>query len=178
MVSNQLQELAQLTGMQEVAERPDWNSVRSVLERDVPADYMELIDNFGAGLFNYYVQIWGPNQQRRAFDLNRKGLYWNNYLHNDWERRPDAVPAHLRGRDVKIISWGSTEDGLQLFWIAEAGKAPEQWETAFYTDTGNRWEFFQQSAVEVLLSFVRGELPSSLLEPYEPGTQITYSHYT
>jgi hypothetical protein len=177
MVSSQLQELARLASMQEVAERHDWDAVRSALGTDVPGDYKELIDNFGAGLFNYYVQIWGPNQRRRAFDLNRKGLYWNDYLHNDWDQRPDAIPAHLRGREVKIISWGSTEDALQLFWIAEPGKAPEQWEVAFLSETDS-WEFFQSSAVEVLLSFVKGELPSSLLEPFDPGTRITYMPYS
>jgi hypothetical protein len=155
----------------------DWAAVRAALGFDVPADYKELIDNYGAGLFNYYVQIFGPEEPQRPFNLKESGLYWDGIFRTDWAQRPDAVPSRLQGRDVTIINWGSTEDALQFFWIADAGVSPNQWEIAFHTMEGNSWEFYKESAVEVLLSFVKGELPSSLLEPYEPDEPITFTPY-
>ncbi|SDD85609.1 hypothetical protein [Glycomyces harbinensis] len=177
MVSNQLEQLAQLTRMQEAPSRPDWAAVQAALGFGPPEDYRELIENYGAGLFNYYVQIFGPEERLESFNLKESGLYWDRMLHQDWGQRPDAVPARLRDRNVTLINWGSTEDALQFFWVAEPGIAPRQWEIAFHTVERNSWEFFKESTVEVLLSFVRGELPSSLLEPYDSAEPITYTPY-
>ena len=177
MVSSQLQQLARLTGMQENPSRPDWGAVQAAIGFVPPQDYRELIENFGAGLFNYYVQVFGPDERTRSFNLKDSGLYWDGYLRTDWERRPDAVPARLRGREVTLINWGSTEDALEFFRVAEPGTAPSQWEIAFQPVEDIAWEFYEESTVEVLLAFVRGELPSSLLEPYPPGRQITYTPY-
>lgn len=176
MTSDRLRELAELTRMRPAASQADWSAVRSVLGFDVPADYKELIDGFGAGLFNGYVQIFGPDERQKSFNLSESGLYWNGLYSVDWERRPEARPARLRDRAVTIINWGGTEDALQFFWIADTPDA-DRWEIAFHTVEGGRWEFFEQSTVEVLLAFVRGELRSALLESYGPDEAITYTPY-
>jgi hypothetical protein len=177
MVSNQLQQLAELTSMREAPSRPDWGAVQAALGFAPPEDYRELIENYGAGLFNYYVQIFGPDERLESFNLKQSGLYWDRMLRLDWERRPEAIPSRLRDRNPTIINWGSTEDALQFFWVAEPGISSRQWEIAFHTVERNSWEFYKESTVEVLLAFVRGELPSALLSPYEPGEPISYTPY-
>jgi hypothetical protein len=178
MVSNQLQQLAQLAGMtQGPAVQPDWNAVRSTLGFEVPSDYKELIDNFGAGAFNNYVQLLGPDERISVFNLNQQGLYWNEYLQEEWEDAPEDTPSELQGRNFTILNWGTTEDGVQMFWIAETGTPPEQWQIAFHSVAGERWEFHQGSTIEVLLALVRGELPTSLVPRFPTDASVTFTPY-
>lgn len=176
MPNSQLAELAQLTRMQPTQRRPDWSAVRAMFGFDMPADYMALIDNFGAGEFNYYVEIFGPDEKQKVVNLKESGLYWDRFFTVEWERRPQARPARLQDRTITIINWGSTEDAVQFFWIADPSVNSDQWEVAFHTHEGETWEFFDQSTVEVLLAFVRGELRSSLLKP-RPDEAIVYTPY-
>ncbi|SDD85646.1 hypothetical protein [Glycomyces harbinensis] len=178
MVSDRLQRLAQLTAMsQGAAVRPDWNAVRSTLGHDVPADYRELIDNFGAGAYDNYIELLGPGEPIQLFNLLQRGLYWDEYLREDWEDVPEDMPSELQGRTFTIISWATTEDGVQMFWIAESGVPAEQWQIAFFQLAGENWEFFQQSTTQVLTRLVTGELPTSLVPRFPADTPVTFSRY-
>jgi hypothetical protein len=179
MVGDELRELARLSQMREVSRpAPDWSAVTSTLGFDVPADYKQLIDRYGAGAFNDYVLIYGPGEDVQAFDLTVNGLYWDTYLKEEWADCAEAMPLPLRGRDITVLSWGATEDGLQLFWIAEPGTPPEHWPVVFYRVEGEAWEFYPRSTVEVLLALVRNELPTELLPPsWPPDEPFIYSGY-
>lgn len=177
MVSERLSELAQLTGMQPAAPQTDWQSIQSALGFAVPPDYTELIDNFGAGMFNYYLYVFGPDE-RTPVSLRNDGLYWDEEFKSKWALHPENVPPPLQGRDVTVIHWGETEDTVHLFWIAEAGTPPAQWQVAAYTGEGRKWEFFEQSSVEVLLSYFRRDLASSLLPLFDEGDQIAFTPFT
>ncbi|MCH7231573.1 hypothetical protein L0U85_12030 [Glycomyces sp. L485] len=144
---------------------------------DAPADYKELIDTFGAGAFNNYMQILGLGERIQAFNLTENALYWDEYLKEEWEDLPESMPDQLQGRTFTVVNWATTEDGTQLFWIAESGKPSSQWRIAFYNDAGDRWEFHQQTTVEVLTALTRGELPTSLIPAFPPGEPVSYTQY-
>ncbi|WP_026923429.1 hypothetical protein [Glycomyces arizonensis] len=177
MVSNQLQQLAQLARMQKNPSQPDWGAVRAAIGFAPPEDYCELIEHYGAGLFNCYIQVHGPEANQRAFNLKQEGLYWDEFFRSEWERRPDTVPSRLHGRTFTIICWGGTEDAVEFFWIAEPDKPSNQWEIAFQTISGNVWEFYRQSTVEVLLGLARGDLSTSLIPPALPDEPVVYAPY-
>lgn len=177
MVSDRLRELAQLTGMTPATTEVDWPRLRSALGFEPPADYRELIENFGAGVYNYYLYVFGPDTRTPA-SLQKDGLFWDDDFRSKWEPHPERIPPELQGRDVTVIHWGETEDAAHLFWIAESGVPSEQWKVACYTGEGRKWEFFDQTCVELLLSYFRRELPSSLLPAFEEDDQIEYTPYT
>ncbi|MEW2357656.1 hypothetical protein [Spirillospora sp. NPDC029432] len=167
-----LDELARLTRMERISGPvPDWADVRSALGFDVPADYKRLIELYGAGAFNDYIQIYGPEESVQAFNLKAQGLFWDAYLKEEWEGSPEAVPVPLRKRDSTVLDWGCTEDGPQLLWIAERGVAPERWTVAFHLVEGEAWEFHPRSAVEVLLALARNELAARPLPPSWPSDE-------
>lgn len=87
------------------------------------------------------------------------------------------IPPPLQGRSFTVIGWATTEDGVQLLWIAEHGVPSAQWQTAFYSDEGEQWEFHQGTAVEILLAQTRGELASALVPPRPPDRPATFQPY-
>lgn len=177
--TQELAELARLTGMRGASSPPpDWSAVTAALGHDVPSDYRQLIETHGAGLFNDYLQVYGPEHHLRAFDLAAEGLYWNQYFQAEWRRRPETRPAALGDRDITVITWGSTEDAVYCHWIVESGTAPERWPTAFHTVTGNTWEFHHHPTVALLHAFARGDLASKLIPPYPPDEPVTYTPYS
>ncbi|MFC3491593.1 hypothetical protein [Glycomyces rhizosphaerae] len=99
-----IQRLAQMTGMSAGPSiRPDWNAVRSALGFDVPGDYKELIDDFGAGALNDFVLLLGPGEPVKLYNLVEHGLYWDGYLREIWENSPRTSPRRSRAASLSSV---------------------------------------------------------------------------
>lgn len=166
-----LDELASLTAMADSAgERVAWEAVRDELGFVPPPDYRELIDRHGSGAFGFYLDVHGPDDHlyRLEHDI------WNEHFKDEWRAEPEYAPKRAGARDAEIVRWGGTEDAHVLFWLAETARPAHEWLIGLQGHDGPECEYFAMSTVEFLLTFVKGELNSRLLRPFDDIGEAAY----
>lgn len=80
----------------------DWNRVASELGYRMPADYVELIDTYGGGVFCDYIRILEPQAGKAGHDLVgqtrlRRGdldLFWSRGIAKPTEDEPPSFRSY------------------------------------------------------------------------------------
>ncbi|MGW2590631.1 hypothetical protein ACWCXC_10205 [Streptomyces sp. NPDC001515] len=125
-----VERLRLLTGWEPVPRTPvDWRRAEEELGTRLPADYKALVDLFGCGSFDLYVDLLMPG--RRGLDLVR------------WAGTDAAGSGAGRGVPVfpapgGLLRWGSSDQELEFMWRTGAAD-PDDWTVAVRTDLGG-WE--------------------------------------
>lgn len=166
-----LQELAALTGMQANTGEPvDWQAVRKELGFLPPADYRELVDRYGSGMFGFYFHVHGPDDHLYQLEDD----IWQDYFHDEWELQPEQAPQRPGARHADIVHWGGTGDAHILIWLVEPDRPSHEWLIGMQGHDGPECEYFEMTTVEFLLAFVKGELDSELLRPFDTVGDAAY----
>ncbi|CAM3240111.1 hypothetical protein [Stackebrandtia soli] len=170
-----LRELAALTGMRANAGEPvEWETVASEFGFVPPDDYRALIDRHGSGAFGCYFDVHGPDDH--LYPLERD--LWNEYFKDEWEAEPEHAPKRAGARNATVVRWGGTEDAHVLVWLVEPGRPSREWLIGLQGHDGPECEYFEMSTVEFLLAFVKGELRSKLLHPFDSVEDAAYLQWS
>ncbi|MFE1262553.1 SMI1/KNR4 family protein [Streptomyces albogriseolus] len=110
-----------LTGWEPLGLSVGWATVEEELGVPLPADYKELAEAFGGGVFSESVSFMGcgtsvsfdlPAQWRAALSAARDGMYGSVSAAGPY----DAYTPGGKG----VVTWGSTEWADQYCWLIDA----------------------------------------------------------
>ncbi|MEU0684358.1 MULTISPECIES: SMI1/KNR4 family protein [Streptomyces] len=110
-----------LTGWEPLGLSVDWAAVEEELGVPLPADYKELAEAFGGGVFSESVSFMGcgtsvsfdlPAQWRASLSAARDGMYGSVSAAGPY----DAYTPGGKG----VVTWGSSEWADQYCWLIDA----------------------------------------------------------
>ena len=139
-----------LTGWEPLGLSVDWATVEEELGVPLPADYKELAEAFGGGVFSESVSFMGcgssvsfdlPAQWRAALSAARDGTYGSVPAAGPY----DAYTPGGKG----VVTWGSTEWADQYCWLIDAERPGHCSVLARSHDPGP-WYRYDMSTAEFL----------------------------
>ncbi|MEU3956066.1 SMI1/KNR4 family protein [Streptomyces achromogenes] len=141
--------LIELTGWKPLGIAVDWTEFEGELGVALPADYKELCEAFGGGVFSDCVYFLGRVEDR-AFDLPAQ---WRVFLSVDRDSTYGDVsavdPYAIYAPGGKgLVPWGSTEWADAYYWLVDAER-PGDWPVLARAEDG-AWHRYDMSTSEFL----------------------------
>ncbi|ARF52917.1 hypothetical protein B1H19_00735 [Streptomyces gilvosporeus] len=145
-----VQRVIELTGWEPLGISVDWAAIEGELGVPLPADYKELYEVFGGGVFSDSVYFLGRDEGR-AFDFLTQ---WRVSLPVDQDSKRGEVsavePYAIYAPGGKgLVEWGSTEWADEYFWLIDAERPGEYPVLARAHGVGG-WHRFAMSTSEFL----------------------------
>lgn len=139
----------ELTGWEPLGVSVDWAAIEGELRSPLPADYRELFEAFGGGVFSDSVYFLACDEGL-DFDFLTQ---WRVALSVDQDSATGDVstvePYSIYAPGGKgLVPWGSTEWGDEYFWLIDAGRPGEYPILARAED--NEWRRCDMSTAEFL----------------------------
>lgn len=133
----------------------DWAAAERELGIALPADYKELAERFGPGIFDDYIALWLPWPELPNADL----VLCNEAIHRDlgWTGKMDGY-----------VGWAMTTDGDVIAWPVATDRPSSDWPVAVFPRSETRWHLFEIGAVDFLYQVLRGTIGQDLFAPPEP----------
>jgi len=121
----------------------DWADIERQLGVSLPADYKQLVDAYGGGVFDEAIWLLEPGCSNPEYDL--------------------LEPAALQEEGTRVLPWAYGEEGGEyLYWLIRPGVEPESWTVLINEGRGPEWEGHPQSCAQFLLNVLAGEIQSEL----------------
>ncbi|WP_394617866.1 hypothetical protein JNUCC0626_01850 [Lentzea sp. JNUCC 0626] len=139
---------------------PDWQVTERQLGIALPDDYKTLLTTIPAGPYAGTLLLNAPTLRGHENDL--LAPFREEMLSvTNGRNCPYAAFPKLPG----LIPWASSNGPVacSLFWLADEGD-PNSWPVVVWGADGT-WEEYDVGVVAFLIAFVRGKLPSNILEP-------------
>ncbi|MGW1087163.1 hypothetical protein ACWD4L_12600 [Streptomyces sp. NPDC002596] len=149
------EKLRLLTGWEPIP-RPavDWPATEAALGTPLPSDYKEVVDLFGPGSFDWYLELLVPG----VLGMDLVDWAKGDAAHATHLWRPHSAYPAPQG----LLRWGTSEQELDFVWQTGAPD-PDDWPVLVRTDFGE-WERFDCGVGEFtvgLLTDVRFGFPTS-----------------
>ena len=131
----------------------DWEAVGTQL----PPDFVELAEQYGAGTFDSGIAILVPGHPNRFLDLARQveEQRWAlRYLRDEGLELPYDP-------DTELLPWGIDEAGNVLWWHMQGD--PASWRVVANEARGDEWQSFDGGAVATLVALLSGQAESDFL---------------
>ncbi|MFE5095625.1 SMI1/KNR4 family protein [Streptomyces sp. NPDC056638] len=125
----------------------DWKAVEGLLGTALPGDYKQLVEIFGGGAFDGYLQLQIPGAGFRSGDL----VLHAEWL-ADWQRTHHSGlwdPYEVYPTAGGLLEWAGTERADQFFWLTE-GSDPDKWPVLITEDIPDSWVRFDGTAAEFI----------------------------
>ncbi|MEV4561346.1 hypothetical protein AB0K51_30775 [Kitasatospora sp. NPDC049285] len=137
--STRVERLCAITGWKPT-ERPsvDWQAAEAALGTALPQEYKEVVDAFGPGSFDGYVDLLTPNG--KGLDL----INWSKTAPADRFAPLPTFPA-----PDGLLQWASSEQELELAWQTGAAD-PSAWPVLVRPDVTGEWRQFDCGVAEFL----------------------------
>ena len=139
----------------------DWGGVEAHLSTAIPADYRELVDAGGSGLWFRYIRVFAPDPALHAQNLLDSAGVFEDVLYF-WEDDPETRPGDLL-EESRLIAWANTEHGEMIFWRVDPGVAPEDFPVYILDADYERSERFDMTATEFMMGLRSGSVVSEIL---------------
>jgi hypothetical protein len=171
-----VQRVIELTGWEPLGISVDWAAIEGELEVPLPADYKELYEAFGGGVFSDSVYFLGRDEGL-AFDFLTQ---WRAALSADRDSELGSVsavePYAIYAPDGKgLVPWGSTEWADEYCWLIDAER-PGEYPVLARAEDG-AWHRYDMSTSEFLYRILAdadfqpfGVARYALNPTFEPGS--------
>ena len=130
----------------------DWNAAGT----ELPPDFVELAELYGAGTFDEGIAILVPGHASEAFDLVRQTEAQRSALRA--LREQGFEPPH---DPEQLLPWGIDEGGNVLWWLMQG--EPARWPAVANEARGDEWQTFDGGAVHALTALLSGRVQSDFL---------------
>ncbi|WP_241253676.1 histone-like nucleoid-structuring protein Lsr2 [Streptomyces sp. W1SF4] len=143
-----------------------WQPVESALGMALPADYKQLAELYGPGVFCEFVHVHHPHGVTPFVNLTGPmPARIRSDLRNDVAEGIFPVPHD----PDRLFAVGGTDNGERIFWITDPVDEPDRWHIAVNEARGPRWFTFSGSLTEFLGSVFTGrtsvpQFPRGLLD--------------
>ena len=143
-----------------------WEKVEHEFGLRLPADYKQLIDQYGTGRFGDFIRLYNPFAETEednlfyALDTLKQAEQQTQLLGApDWTV---VRPFRLYPAPEGLLPWGCTAHFGEVFFWHITG-APQTWETIFYHLRTGEYEVWKRSITEFLLGLFTRQIESVLL---------------
>ncbi|MFD5633279.1 SMI1/KNR4 family protein [Streptomyces sp. NPDC127077] len=150
----------------------DWTQAERDLGVGLPADYKQLVETYGDGVFDETIWLLVPDSAHDDCDLHAQAAERDEVLADLWEF--EEKPAGLREAGAKVLPWAFEEGtGAFLYWLARPGQHPDEWAVLYNEGRGPLWEQHDMGCLAFLLAVLTGtaetEYFGGLREALKPG---------
>ncbi|MCK7622435.1 SMI1/KNR4 family protein [Streptomyces sp. RS10V-4] len=125
----------------------DWAETETRLGTALPSDYKQLVELFGHGAFDEYLELHVPGAGFRSSDLVRNAEWLREWAAGSRSGLWD--PYELYPAPGGLLQWGSTEQADQFFWLTE-GSDPDRWPVLVTEDVPDSWVRFDGTTAEFI----------------------------
>ncbi|MEE1798154.1 Lsr2 family protein [Streptomyces sp. JV176] len=156
----------------------NWPEVESTLGMRLPADYKEIADTYGPGVFCGYLHLYHPHGQTPWVNLTGP---MPATLRTQLEETPDRDHSRAPYAPQNLFAIGVTDNGEYLFWITDPQNAPDTWHITVNEARGTRWYTHDGTLTQFLTAVISGRtsvpmFPKDLLDQrpaFTPSTPAT-----
>lgn len=123
----------------------DWAAVENRLGTALPSDYKRLVETFGEGAFDGYLQLHLPDASFESTDIVRHTEWLG-----EWARTHGGLlwePYQVYPAPGGLLQWGSSEPADQFYWLTE-GPDPDKWPVLAMEDVPDSWARFDGTTAE------------------------------
>ncbi|MEU1479161.1 hypothetical protein [Streptomyces sp. NPDC005760] len=153
----------------------DWARAERALGAALPADYKQLVETYGGGLFDETIWLLAPDSAHPDCDLHAQARERDEILADLWEF--EEKPAALLEPGARVLPWAYEEgSGAFLYWLARPGQHPDEWTVLYNEGRGPLWERHDMGCVAFLLAVLTGTAETAyfghlyeVLKPTEHG---------
>ncbi|WP_432066178.1 SMI1/KNR4 family protein [Streptomyces sp. C10-9-1] len=133
----------------------DWPTAEQQLCTPLPADYRQLVDAYGGGVFDETIWLLDPACPDNDYNLLAATTERTEVLTRLW--KAETIPDQLRTPGARAIPWAYVEDsGSYLYWLAHPGQKPDAWTVMLNEGRGPRWEPHHTTCAPFLLAVLTG----------------------
>ncbi|MHC6630149.1 SMI1/KNR4 family protein [Streptomyces globosus] len=155
----------------------DWAGAERALGTGLPADYKELVDTYGDGVFADAVWLLVPGSAHPDCDLLAQAAAREEILGGLWEF--EAKPAGLEEAGARVLPWAYEEEtGAFLYWLAGPGRHPDEWTVLYDEGRGPLWEPHATGCVPFLLAVLGGTAESAYFDYLREGAEPPGRRFT
>ncbi|WP_299532049.1 SMI1/KNR4 family protein [uncultured Streptomyces sp.] len=134
----------------------DWTTVEAALGTLLPADYRQLVDTYGGGVFDETVWLLDPSCPDDDYNLVAQAAERADTLEKLWQTEPK--PQQLQAPGARVLPWAYIEDtGAMLYWLIRPDDQPDGWTVMFNEGRGPLWEHHDTTCAGFLLAVLTGE---------------------
>lgn len=147
----------------------DWAAAREKFGFDLPADYRELVDVYGSGLFDEELSVLAPGRDGETWDLLRqtdKQLWGLRYVRDQAGEEPPYEPEPVGGG---LIPWGITGNGDVCYWRVIDVEQPSSWTVVVDEVRGGEWYPFDGTVTEFLAGLFSGRVRAEFYDGTWPS---------
>ena len=125
----------------------DWAGAEEQLGTRLPADYKELAEIFGPGLFGEWLGLFLPvDYELHALDIVSN---WSYGLRLAEEAYPFRLePYGLHPKPGGLLEWGFTPDGHSTFYWAVESDDPDRWPVVVSHEDDPSLDRYERSTAE------------------------------
>ncbi|MFE8991258.1 SMI1/KNR4 family protein [Streptomyces collinus] len=133
----------------------DWALAESDLGTALPADYKQLVEIYGDGIFDETIWLLAPYSAYDDCDLHAQRTEREEILADLWEF--EDKPAGLQEAGAWVLPWAFEEGtGAFLYWLARPGQSPDDWTVLYNEGRGPLWEHHDMGCLAFLLAVLTG----------------------
>lgn len=133
----------------------DWAQAEGALGVGLPADYKQLVETYGDGIFDETIWLLVPDSGYDDCDLHAQTAERDEILADLWEF--EEKPAGLREAGAKVLPWAFEEGtGAFLYWLARPGQHPDEWTVLYNEGRGPLWEQHDMGCLAFLSAVLTG----------------------
>ncbi|MFD5794874.1 LuxR C-terminal-related transcriptional regulator [Streptomyces diastatochromogenes] len=105
----------------------DWAQAERAVGAALPADYKQLVETYGDGIFDDTIWLLVPDSAYSDCDLHVQMTERDEILADLWEVGQEK-PAGLLEAGARVLPWAFEEGtGAFLYWLARPGQQPDAW---------------------------------------------------
>ncbi|WP_330461051.1 SMI1/KNR4 family protein [Streptomyces sp. NBC_00820] len=134
----------------------DWAKAERALATALPADYKQLVETYGAGVFGETIWLLAPDSPYDECDLHAQSVERGEILGQLWDAGEER-PAGLLEADARVLPWAFEEGtGAFLYWLVRPGQHPDEWTVLYNEGRGPLWEHHGMGCLSFLLGVLSG----------------------
>ncbi|NSC19777.1 hypothetical protein FM076_00475 [Streptomyces albus subsp. chlorinus] len=133
----------------------DWTRTERSLGTALPADYKQLVEAYGDGLFDETIWLLVPDSAHDDCNLHKQAAERSDILAGLWEF--EDKPAGLQEAGAGVLPWAFEEGtGAFLYWLVRSGQHPDEWTVLYNEGRGPLWEHHDTGCLDFLLAVLTG----------------------
>lgn len=130
-----------------------WEWLYGELGTRLPADYVALMETYGAGAFAGWLRIWAPLDPDELLDRSEQALEGYRELKAEF---PDYHPLPLWAEPGGFLPFGDSMDGDQFGWLTMG--EPDEWPLVFAPRHADQGAPLAGALADTVLEWLRGRL--------------------
>ncbi|MFF4209683.1 hypothetical protein ACFYZE_10105 [Streptomyces sp. NPDC001796] len=133
-----------------------WNQVEADLGHELPSDYKWLVENYGPGTIDGFLEVLQPVTKFAPIRLQSRVARSREILQT-YVDHGEVIPAD----PSELVAVAVTDNGDTVYWVARPQHAPDRWTIALNAARNDVWEFFDGGIVPFLTATLTREVTFS-----------------